>query len=68
MVEINPSLVVEVAVDGVQTSRRYAGGVALRFARVRRYRHDKDPSEADTIDAVRALLAARSGSAQRDDR
>ena len=46
----------EVAVDGVQTSTRYAGGVALRFARVRRYRPDKSPAEADTIDAVRALL------------
>ena len=68
VVEIDPPLVVEVAVDGVQTSSRYAGGVALRFARVRRYRHDKDPTDADTIDAVRALLAGRSGTAQRDDR
>jgi DNA ligase-1 len=49
-----------VALDGVQRSPRYAGGVALRFARVRRYRPDKTPDEADTIDAVRALLARQS--------
>ena len=55
VVEVRPELVVEVALDGVQTSTRYAGGVALRFARVRRYRPDKSPAEADTIDAVRAL-------------
>jgi DNA ligase 1 len=53
---VRPELVVEVALDGVQISRRYQGGVALRFARVRRYRHDKLPEEADTIDAVRAML------------
>ena len=56
VVEVDPPLVVEIAVDGVQVSSRYAGGVALRFARVRRYRDDKDPADADTIDAVRALL------------
>ena len=55
-VMIQPDLVVEIALDGAQTSTRYPGGVALRFARVRRYRDDKDPSEADTLDAVRALL------------
>ncbi len=55
-VEVRPELVVEVALDGVQVSSRYPGGVALRFARVRRYRDDKSPEEADTIDAVRALL------------
>jgi DNA ligase-1 len=53
---VRPELVVEIALDGVQTSTRYPGGVALRFARVRRYRDDKSPDEADTIDAVRALL------------
>ena len=47
--------VVEVAFDGVQTSPRYPGGVALRFARVVRYRDDKSPAEADTIDTVRAF-------------
>jgi len=55
-VHVRPELVVEIALDGVQASTRYAGGVALRFARVRRYRPDKDPADADTIDAVRALL------------
>jgi DNA ligase-1 len=48
--------VVEIALDGVQVSSRYAGGVALRFARVVRYRPDKEPPEADTIDTVRAML------------
>jgi DNA ligase-1 len=56
VVRIDRPLVVEVALDGVQASTRYAGGVALRFARVRRYRDDKDPADADSIDAVRALL------------
>ncbi|WP_405486520.1 ATP-dependent DNA ligase [Nocardia sp. NBC_00511] len=51
-----PELVVEIALDGVQTSPRYDGGVALRFARVVRYRPDKEPADADTIDTVRALL------------
>ncbi|MCU1452398.1 MAG: ligB [Acidimicrobiales bacterium] len=53
---VHPELVVEVAVDGVQSSTRYPGGVALRFARVVRYREDKDPADADTIGAVQALL------------
>jgi DNA ligase-1 len=56
VVEIDPPLVVEIALDGVQASTRYAGGVALRFARVRRYRDDKDPSDADTIESVRGML------------
>ncbi len=55
VVELRPEQVVEVALDGVQASSRYPGGVALRFARVVRYRDDKSPAEADTIDAVRAL-------------
>jgi len=55
---IRPEVVVEIALDGVQRSTRYPGGVALRFARVRRYREDKSPAEADTIDAVRAMLAS----------
>ena len=54
---LRPELVVEVALDGAQRSPRYPGGVALRFARVVRYRPDKTPAEADTIDAVRALVA-----------
>ena len=56
VVHVRPELVVEIAVDGVQRSTRYAGGVALRFARVKRYRDDKSPADADTIDAVRAML------------
>ena len=54
-VRVRPELVVEIAFDGVQTSPRYPGGVALRFARVLRYRPDKRPEESDTIDAVRQL-------------
>jgi DNA ligase-1 len=56
---VRPELVVEIALDGVQSSTRYPGGVALRFARVKRYRPDKDAGEADTIDDLRALLPAR---------
>jgi DNA ligase-1 len=52
---VRPELVVEIAFDGVQVSRRYPGGLALRFARVIRYRPDKNAAEADTIDAVRAV-------------
>jgi DNA ligase-1 len=51
-----PELVVEIELDGAQRSTRYPGGVALRFARVVRYRPDKESNEADTIDAVRSLL------------
>ncbi|MBT8495050.1 MAG: ATP-dependent DNA ligase [Deltaproteobacteria bacterium] len=51
-----PELVVEIALDSSHTSTRYPGGLALRFARVRRYRDDKGPVEADTLDAVRALM------------
>jgi len=58
VVRVRPELVVEVAFDGVQASRRYPGGLALRFARVLRYRPDKSPAEADTIDAVRAIWSA----------
>jgi DNA ligase 1 len=58
-----PELVVEIALDGVQSSTRYAGGVALRFARVKRYRPDKSPAEADTIDDLRALLPPAAPSA-----
>jgi DNA ligase 1 len=54
-VYVRPELVVEIAFDTVQRSPRYPGGVALRFARVVRYRPDKLPEEADTIETVRAL-------------
>ena len=57
VVHVRPELVVEVAFDGVQTSSRYPGGMALRFARVKGYRPDKSPGDADTIDAVRAIHA-----------
>jgi len=55
VVMVRPELVVEIALDGVQASTRYPGGVTLRFARVVRYRPDKSPAEADTIDTVRDL-------------
>jgi DNA ligase 1 len=61
-VYVRPELVVEVAFDGVQSSPRYPGGVALRFARVLRYRPDKRAADADDIDAVLAIHAGgRSG-------
>jgi len=53
---VRPEMVVEIALDGVQTSRRYPGGVALRFARVRRYRDDKTAEDADPIEVVQAML------------
>ena len=56
VVHVRPELVVEIALDGVQASTRYPGGVALRFARVRGYRPDKSPSEADHISTVQAML------------
>ena len=56
---VRPELLVEIALDGVQSSTRYPGGVALRFARVKRYRPDKSAAEADTIGDLRALLAPR---------
>jgi DNA ligase 1 len=55
VVPLRPEQVVEIAFDGVQTSTRYPGGVALRFARVVRYRDDKTAAEADTIATVRAF-------------
>ncbi len=58
---VRPELVVEIALDGVQTSTRYPGGVALRFARVKGYRPDKDPHDADLIDTVRALRPGVTG-------
>ncbi|MEV8443193.1 ATP-dependent DNA ligase [Actinosynnema sp. NPDC051121] len=59
VVTVRPEMVIEIELDGVQVSPRYPGGVALRFARVLRYRPDKDAAEADTITAVRALLPQR---------
>lgn len=53
---VAPTTVVEIAIDGVQRSTRYPGGIALRFARVKRYRDDKRPEDADTIQTLRGLL------------
>jgi DNA ligase 1 len=55
-VRLRPEQVVEVAFDGIQTSTRYPGGMALRFARVIRYRDDKSAAEADTVETVRGLF------------
>jgi DNA ligase-1 len=60
-VHVRPELVVEVAFDGLQTSTRYPGGVALRFARVKGYRPDKGPDDADTIETVRAIHERSAG-------
>jgi DNA ligase 1 len=57
VVHVRPELVVEIAFDGVQTSRRYPAGMALRFARVLRHRTDKAAAEADTVQAVRDIHA-----------
>ncbi|MFI5936931.1 ATP-dependent DNA ligase [Actinoplanes sp. NPDC051494] len=65
VVTVRPEQVVEIAFDGVQTSPRYPGGVALRFARVLRYRADKRADEADTIDMVKAI-GARPGEVDHD--
>jgi DNA ligase 1 len=61
VVKLRPDQVVEVAFDGLQTSSRYPGGMALRFARVVRYRDDKSAAEADTIETVRAIHARARG-------
>ncbi|MDT0461956.1 ATP-dependent DNA ligase [Streptomyces gibsoniae] len=58
VVTVRPELVVEIAYDGLQRSTRYPAGVTLRFARVVRYREDKRPEEADTLET---LLAAHPG-------
>lgn len=57
VVHVRPEQVVEIAFDGLQRSTRYPGGLALRFARVVRYRDDKRADEADTIETVRAMAA-----------
>ena len=64
---VRPELVVEIALDGVQKSTRYPGGVALRFARVKRYRPDKKPEEADSIEDLRKLLPSGAGAAPTPD-
>ena len=62
-VYVRPELVVEIAFSDLQASSRYPGGVALRLARVKRYRTDKRPAEADDMDSVRRLFAAQTGAA-----
>jgi DNA ligase-1 len=56
VVHLRPEQVVEVAISDVQESPHYPGGIALRFARVKRHRPDKPASEADTLPSLRALL------------
>jgi DNA ligase-1 len=63
VVHVRPELVVEIAFDGLQASTRYPGGVALRFARVKRFRPDKRAEQADTLAAVLAIHAAATGGA-----
>jgi len=57
VVSVQPIQVVEIAIDGVQASTTYPGGLSLRFARVKRYREDKGPSETDTLAALRGLIS-----------
>ncbi|WP_106094894.1 ATP-dependent DNA ligase [Enhygromyxa salina] len=61
VVHVRPELVVEIAFNDVQASPHYPAGMALRFARVKRYREDKSAAEADTLDAVRAIFAMTAG-------
>jgi DNA ligase-1 len=61
VVFVRPELVVEIAFNDVLVSSQYPGGVALRFARVKRYRPDKSPTQADSIDSVRALVPGAAG-------
>jgi DNA ligase-1 len=61
VVHVRPELVVEVAFNDLQSSPQYPGGLALRFARVKGYRPDKSPADADTIDTLRAIWARQSG-------
>ncbi len=60
-VYVRPELVVEVAFNEVQASSQYPGGVALRFARIKRYRTDKTAEQADTIDAVQQIYLKLTG-------
>jgi DNA ligase-1 len=61
-VYVRPELVVEVAFSDLQSSTRYPGGLALRLARVKRYREDKRLEDADNMDSVRKIFAAQGGS------
>ena len=68
VVHVEPTTVVEIAIDGLQASTRYPGGVALRFARVLRYRPDKTAAEADLLETVRALSPVLPDAATRSSR
>jgi DNA ligase-1 len=61
VVHVRPELLVEVAFNDIQASPHYPGGLALRFARIKGYRTDKRPEEADTIETVRALYERQGG-------
>ncbi len=61
VVHVRPELVVEIAFNDIQASPHYPGGLALRFARVKRHRPDKPASEADTIDTVRRIYQEGTG-------
>ena len=63
IVDVGRELVVEIAFNDVQESPHYPGGLALRFARVKRYRPDKPPEEADTIETVRGIYQRTAGAA-----
>ncbi len=63
VVHVKPEFVVEIAVSDIQASPQYPGGLALRFARVKRFRRDKAAAEADTIDTVRQIYAEQIGEA-----
>jgi DNA ligase 1 len=60
VVPVRPEQVVEIALDGIQRSTRYPGGIALRFARVVRYRDDKSPHDADTLAMVKEMFGGPS--------
>ena len=62
VVHVRPELVAEIAFNDLQESPHYPGGLALRFARLKRYRPDKTAAQADTIDTVRGLFAAQTRS------
>jgi DNA ligase-1 len=63
-VYVRPELVVEIAFNDLQASPRYPGGIALRLARVKQYRSDKGPAQADTMETVRRLFESQRGAAQ----
>jgi DNA ligase-1 len=65
---LRPAVVAEIAFNEIQASTRYPGGLALRFARLLRYRPDKTPADADTITTVRELFASQSGAQPREPR